>query len=194
MRLIINLVLVLLSFVLVWVLINSIREPIKFQAEKDKRENAVVERLMEIRQAQELYRSVTGNFANSFDSLNYILKTGKIATISVFGDPDDPSNANNITFDTTYSDAMIKVNEFGINLDSLPYVPYGKGVIFEIQADTITYQSTLVNVVEVGIERSKFMGPWADPRFARYDSSYKPGKKIKFGNMTAPNLAGNWER
>ena len=80
-----------------------------------------------------------------------------------------------------------------INLDSLEFIPFGEGAVFEMQADTLTYQSTLVNVVEVKTTRNKYMGKYADLRFARYDQSYNPNSIIKFGDMTAPNLAGNWE-
>ena len=194
MRLIINLVLIALAALLVWVLGSSISEPIEFQAIKKAREDAVIDRLMDIRQAQEIYRNVEGKFANSFDSLIYVLKNGKVQTISVFGDPDDPSNTDAIRYDTAYSPAMDRITEMGINLDSLPYVPFASGEKFEIQADTLTYQSTLVDVVEVGVIRKKFMGKWGDIRFARYDNSYDPNTKLKFGNMNAPNTAGNWER
>jgi len=194
MRLIINLVLVVLAFILVYVLVNSISEPITFQAERQKREDAVIKRLIDIRKSQELYRSVTGGFAHTFDTLAQVLQTGQIPTISVIGDPDDPSNLDAIKYDTSYSAAMDEVKLLGINLDSLRYVPYTGGVKFDIDADTLTYQKTLVNVVEVGVIRREFMGDWGDARFARYDASYKPGTKIKFGTMDAPNLSGNWER
>ena len=64
----------------------------------------------------------------------------------------------------------------------------------KMQADTLTYQSTNVPVVEVGVRREVFMGPYKDPRFARYDADYNPNSVLKFGNMNAPNLSGNWER
>jgi len=38
------------------------------------------------------------------------------------------------------------------------------------------------------------MGPYKDARFRRYDAGYNPKAIIKFGTMSAPNLAGNWER
>ncbi|MEL6863353.1 MAG: hypothetical protein AAFP19_02990 [Bacteroidota bacterium] len=89
---------------------------------------------------------------------------------------------------------MVKVEEYGLSLDSLSLIPFGGGKTFDIQADTLTYQKTLVNVVEVGTQKRNFMGPYADARFARYDDSYDPDEIIKFGNMNAPNTAGNWER
>ncbi|GJM32969.1 MAG: hypothetical protein DHS20C18_19700 [Saprospiraceae bacterium] len=194
MRLIINLVLLVIVAVLVWMLYSSIREPIAFNAEKQKREDAVVAKLTQIRTTQELFRSIKGGFSPTFDSLSYVLKNDRFAIIKVNGDPDDPNFTGVITYDTSYSPAIDSIKALGINLDSLPYVPYGNGAVFNIQADTITYQSTNVNVVEVGIPRKVFMGSYGDIRFARYDQNYDPNKPIKFGNMNAPNLAGNWER
>lgn len=192
MRLAINLILILMVFGLIYLLINSIKEPISFQAEKAKREKAVINKLMNIRSAQELHRSVNGKFANNYDSLRHVINTGKIQIISVTGDPDDPSNST-IIYDTTFEAASDKAKTLGIRLDSMEYVPYGNGEKFSIQADTMTYQKTLVNVVEVGTTKDKFMGKFADARYARYDDSYDPNAIIKFGSLSAPNLSGNWE-
>ncbi len=193
MRIVINLVLAIMILGLIWVLIGSIREPIAFKAEKEKRERAVVDKLMKIRTAQEAYRNITGVFAPSFDTLAQVIKTGKFMIISVIGDPDDPNFTGEIIYDTTYIPALDSIRSLGINVDSLRYVPYGMGESFDIQADTVTFQSTNVPVVEVGVRRAVFMGPFKDPRFARYDNNYDPKSVVKFGNMNAPNMSGNWE-
>ena len=194
MRLVINLLLVAIIAGLVYVLIDSIREPIAFKAEKEKREQAVVDKLMDIRTAQEAYRGITGFFAPNFDTLQEVLTNGKFAIVQVFGDPDDPTNTDAIRYDTVYKPAIDSIETLGINLDSLRYVPYTTGTKFSIQADTLTYQSTLVSVVEVGTPRKVFMGQYASPRFAKYDAGYDPNSIIKFGNMNSPNTSGNWER
>ena len=192
MRLAINLILLIIVGGLIWLLIGSIREPIRFKAEKTKREKAVGEQLATIRTAQELYRGVTGEFADNFDTLATVLKSDSFQIIQVFGDPDDPTNLDAVIYDTIYKAAMDSVMALGINVDSLRYVPYGKGTNFRIAADTLTYQKTLVNVVEVGIPYTAFMGKWGDPRFAKYDDAYNPTKVLKFGDMNTPNLSGNW--
>ena len=194
MRILINLILAVIVVGLVWVLIQSIREPIAFKAEKERRERAVVDKLMQIPTAQEAFRDITGGFAPTFDSLAYVLKNDSFAIIKVIGDPDDPNFTGEVEYDTSYSAAIDSILALGINVDSLKFVPYGRGATFSIDADTLTYQSTMVSVVEVGVRREAFMGPFADPRFARYDQKYDPKSVIKFGNMNAPNLAGNWER
>lgn len=194
MKLVINLVLAVIIVGLVYVLVQSIREPIAFKAERTRREQVVVEKLMEIRKAQEAFRDITGGFAPSFDSLKNVLTNGRFMIVQVFGDPDDPNFQGTIEYDTMYTPAIDSIRAMGINLDSLKYVPFGGGATFDIAADTITYQSTVVNVVEVGVPRKVFMGKYADPRYSKYDRSYDPNSVIKFGNMTAPNLSGNWER
>ncbi len=160
MKTIVNILLLLLIVALAYLLYDNIREPIAFQAEKSKRENAVIAKLQDIRTAQELFRSITGNFASDFDTLGDVLTNGRFMIINVMGDPDDP-NAT-FTYDTSYVPARDSIVSLGFNMDSLRYVPYGGKTVFEIAADTMTYQKTLVNVVEVGIPRKAFMGQFGD--------------------------------
>ncbi|NNE27999.1 MAG: hypothetical protein HKN16_00075 [Saprospiraceae bacterium] len=195
MRLVINIALVALIGLFIWLLISGIREPILFNSELKKRETAVTDRLKEIRSAQKIYSDVMGgSYAQNFDTLVHVLRTGRIPTVKVIGDPDDPTNLEGVTYDTTWRQAIEDANALSLNLDSLQFVPYAdKGTVFEIYADTITYQSTMVNVVEVGVNRAKYMGKFADPKYKRYDDGYDPTAFIKFGNKNAPNTTGNWE-
>jgi len=193
MRLVINLILAAVVVGLVWVLISSIQEPIAFKREKERREQAVIDRLRMIRQAQEAFRDIKDGFAPDFDSLKKVLRNDSFRVINVIGDPDDPNFTGEVTYDTFYFPAYDSIQKLGINLDSLQFVPFGAGVTFDIAADTLTYQSTLVNVVEVGTPRKTYMGRFADPSYARYDQSYNPNSVIKFGDMNKPNLSGNWE-
>lgn len=193
MKYIFNILLVLVIAALAYMLYNSIKEPIAFGAAKTKRVNAVVEKLKKIRTAQELYRGMHGDFANSFDSLAYHLRTGQIEFVKLEDDPNDPDPEKFIRT-VSYSPAIDTVKALGLgNLDSLRFVPYTNGEQFFINADTVTYQQTLVSVVEVGTKYNKFMGPFADSRYQKYDGSYDPQATIKFGDMSKPSLSGNWE-
>lgn len=194
MRILINVVLIILIIGLILALYGGIQEPIKFKAEKDRREQVVITKLMQIRTAQELFRNITEQFAPNFDTLKQVLETEKFSIVSVIGDPDDPNFKGVITYDTTYSPAIDSVRALGLNLDSLKYVPFGGGATFNIEADVIDYQSTKVPVVEVGVKRKVFMGRFGDTRFKKYDQKFNPESPLKFGNLTAPNLSGNWER
>lgn len=199
MRLIINLILVAVVALLGYLLFFGIKEPIAFGDAKKERLEAVTNRLKQIRFAQEFHRDITGKFANSFDSLQYVLRTDSFTIVKIEGDPDDP-NAEFTRIETKkpaidsiktlFADPDSKVK---IVLDSLPFVPYGNGARFSIQADTLTYQKTLVNVTEVGTQWKTFMGQYADKKYQRYDNLYFPENLVKFGDMSGPNLGGNWE-
>ncbi|MCB0519161.1 MAG: hypothetical protein H6577_05465 [Lewinellaceae bacterium] len=192
-RTIFNALMFLLILFLGYVLYAQIQEPIAFQQTKDKREQAVISQLIQIRKAQEAYRGVTGAFAPSFSALVDTLKTGKFVIVQVFGDPDDPNNKEAVRYDSTYIPAIDSVMKMGIKLDGIGIVPYGNGIEFEIHADTASYQSATVDVVEVGIPYAKFMGEFADPKYKKYDERYDPKKKIKFGDLNKPILTGSWE-
>jgi hypothetical protein len=191
MRIIANIFIVLLIGFLAWLLYSSIQEPIAFGDEKAKREKAVVNKLKKVRKAQEFYKDVTGMYANNFDSLSHVLRTGSFSEVRVTGDPDDPTAE--FELDTFYTPAYDTIEKMGWNLDSLKYVPYAEGVTFNIEADTIEYQQTKTAVVQVGVKREKFMGKYADPRFSKYDKRYDPTTLLKFGDMTKPSVSGNWE-
>jgi|SRR5690625_224507 len=196
MRIVINLILLVAIVLLGYLTYASIKAPISFKDELDRRESVVIRKLNEIRRAQNVYRDVTGgSFADSWEKLLDTLKEGELMFIRIVGDPDDPDfDADNIERDTSYMPALDTIIGMGINLDSLPIIPFSGGQTFDIDADTLTYQSTLVNVVEVGTEYSKFMGKYADPAYGRYDKNYDPKKRIKFGDMKRPTTAGSWDR
>lgn len=199
MRLIINLILIAIVALLGYLLFFGIKEPIAFGDAKKERLEAVTDRLKQVRFAQEFYRDITGNFANSFDSLKHVLTTDSFTIVKIIGNPDDPNGeftrienkkAAKDSLAILYNDPKSKIK---IVLDSLPFVPYGGGARFSIQADTLTYQKTLVTVTEVGTQWKTFMGKYADPKYQRYDNLYFPNNLVKFGDMSGPNLGGNWE-
>lgn len=192
MKVVINLVLILLIALLGYMLYNAIKDPIAFQEAKEYRKGVVVNKMEDIRTAQEMYRDIKGKFAGSFDSLAYVLRNDSIPFEQIIGDPDDPTNMELVTRTVTYSSAYDSIRVLGINLDSLRYVPFAGGKTFEIAADTMTYQSTLTNVVEVKTFWKEFMGKYADERFTKYDNMYDPNMPMKFGDLSKPTLSGNW--
>jgi len=196
MKNIISLVLVAIIAFLAYALFVNIKEPIEFQDVKKARKTKVVDRLKDIRQAQEIYRLVTGEFAGNFDTLSQVIRNDSIKIVTIFGDKDNLNSTEEfrevITYKSAIDSLMSKAPK--MNLDSLRYIPFTDGGKFSISADTMTYQSTLVSVVEVGTRWKNFMGKYASKKYSKYDNSYDPDKMLKFGDMGAPNLAGNWER
>jgi len=194
MKRLINLVLIALVGVLIYALYDSIREPIAFKNAKESREQVVQEKLTRIRVAQEAFRDITGVFASSFDTLAQVLNTGKFTIINVNGDPDDPNFTGEVTYETILrpaKDSML--NKLGVSdFMSLATVPFGNGTAFEMEALEIEYQGTKVPVVQVSTPYATFMGEFSSRRFTKYDQKYDPSNPLKFGNLNAPSLAGNW--
>ncbi len=193
MKYLINVLLLLAILGTGYLLVNGINEPIAFKAEQERRKNVVAERLSQIRDCQEIYRNIHGNFAPDFDSLIMSLKTDSIPFIQVFEDPNDPTNEDKYVYKTIYTNALDSINAMGIKLDSLPYVPFANNLKFEFYADTMTYQKTLVSVTEVGTRWKNFMGKYGNAKYQKYDDRYEPEAMIKFGDQNSPNLSGNWE-
>jgi len=194
MKYIINIILLVAIVVAGYLLYSGINEPIAFNAQKEARKDAVADRLTQIRESQEVYRSITGAFAHNFDTLIQVLKVDSIPFVQVFEDPEDPTNESKYVYKTLYTNALDSITSMGINLDSLKYVPYAsRGTTFDFYGDTMTYQKTIVSVTEVGTRWKNFMGKYSDPKYRKYDQSYDPERMIKFGDRNSPNLGGNWE-
>lgn len=190
MKSVISIVLFLASIFLMYLLFLNIQEPIKFQKELETRETKVIKKLEDIRKAQEYYKDITGKYANSFDSLKYVLQTDSFSIIKVEGDPDDPTSKFIKT--VIKRSAMDSIKSVGLDISDLASIPFTDNDKFSIEADTLTYQSTLVNVTQVGTRYKNFMGPFASKKYSKYDNSYDPDKMLKFGDMSSPNLSGNW--
>lgn len=192
MRIAIGSLLLLLNVFLGYTLYKNIQEPIAFAEVKDAREDTVAAKLQNIRTAQEIYKTITGEFAPTFDTLSQVLKVDSIPFVSTANDPDNPGE---FIETKTFSSAIDSIRALNIDLDDLRYVPYtDNGKEFAIDADTMTYQQTLVSVVQVGTRWKEFMGKYADPKYSKYDNSYNPDHLLKFGDMNAPNVSGNWDQ
>ena len=89
MKKIIQIGLSVLILVLGYILISNIRRPINFQNQYEARKKVVVERLKEIRALQVAFKSVRGQYTDSFDTLTNFYKTGQMQTLISYGSLDD---------------------------------------------------------------------------------------------------------
>jgi hypothetical protein len=145
--------------------------PINFDKQKDIREKAIIARLIDIRKAQQEYRSVhEGAYTASFDTLIHFVKTAKLPFIMKIGSLTDDQLNNGMTEqkamdlinkakktnnwtevekaglqnfrrDTMWVAVMDTIFEKGFNPDSLQFVPYGNGAKFEMAIRKDTTQS-----------------------------------------------------
>ena len=136
--------------------------PINFDETKKAREKEIIARLIDIRKAQQEYRTLhQGAYTDNFDSLIDFVKTAKLPFIMKVGTLTDDQLNNGMTEkkamdiinkakrtnkwdevekeglqnfrrDTMWVAVMDTIFAKGFNPDSLPYVPYGNGAKFEL--------------------------------------------------------------
>lgn len=162
MKTVINLVLAACAISLVYICYGSIMGPINFDETKKAREKEIIARLIDIRKAQQEYRTLhQGAYTDNFDSLIDFVKTAKLPFIMKVGTLTDDQLNNGMTEkkamdiinkakrtnkwdevekeglqnfrrDTMWVAVMDTIFAKGFNPDSLPYVPYGNGAKFEL--------------------------------------------------------------
>lgn len=74
---------------LVWVTVKSIQKPVEFNNEVAARSQVAIQRLKDIRTLQVAYKSVTGKFNSSIDSLKQFYENGKMEIVMQIGSMDD---------------------------------------------------------------------------------------------------------
>ena len=162
MKTVINLVLAACAIGLVYICYGSIMGPINFDETKKAREKEIIARLIDIRKAQQEYRTLhQGAYTDNFDSLIDFVKTAKLPFIMKVGTLTDDQLNNGMTEkkamdiinkakrtnkwdevekeglqnfrrDTMWVAVMDTIFAKGFNPDSLPYVPYGNGAKFDL--------------------------------------------------------------
>jgi hypothetical protein len=211
MRRVIQVLFVLIIIVLVYLIIESIMKPIRFNKEVDIREQAAISRLIEIREAQKAYKDVYKKYTGSFDTLIAFIDTGSFTVVKAIGDIPEEW-LDELGFEKAREKALnegvisrepIQVpvldSLFGpkFPVDSLRYVPYTVGVTFTMQAGQLLTSSNLtVQVVEAYTLYDDLLNGLDKQLIVNYkDERMKlvGFEGVKFGSMEEGTLTGNWE-
>ena len=191
MKIVIHLILFLVSLGLMYAVYSTIKEPIQFKTQYNKRSMAVVDKLKDIRTAQKLYRGVTDTFATNFDDLENVLTTGQFEIVQVTGDRDVLGSV--VSYDTLYIAAKDSLAAIKLDVKSLRKVPFSENKQFEIYASQVDQQGITIPVVEVSTKWGEFMGDYGTAYYSKYNRNYSPSNSLKFGSRRKANLSGNWE-
>ena len=98
MRKVLNALLAVAALVLVWMLYRSIMGPIEFDEQKKIRDAKVIERLKDIREAQQAFRNMhDGKYAGSFEELIDFVENSKMPMIMKVGTITDDQMEKGIT-------------------------------------------------------------------------------------------------
>jgi phosphoribosyl-AMP cyclohydrolase len=187
---------------------RSIRTPLEFTAEKDKREKAIIARLVDIRKAQIEYKNVNKVHAGSFDDLIKFLDEKELPFLIKEGVLTDEQLEKGMTEKEAVKKGLIRRDTFwmlakdtlfgkGYAAGEIRYVP-GTQVQFDMDTATLLSGSGYsINVFEVSVKFDEYLDDLNKQELLNLDD--KANKQNKFpglrvGSLTEiNNNAGNWE-
>lgn len=184
-KLIVNLLLTVVVLGMAYYLYHIIQEPIIFERNKKKREEVLIQRLKDIREAQLAYKDLTGKFAMKWDDLIDSVKYAQFPQIKIIGNPDDTTQA--VIYDTTFIPLKSRVFADDYVVDSLKYIPFTGGKeLMTINAGQIKVNKVDVQVFEINCPEHKLLNglnkDYIDPDFI-----------YRVGSMNQATYSGNWE-
>lgn len=187
---------------------RSIMTPIEFNKEKDLRENAIKERLIDIRKAQIEYKNKYKVHAANFDELAKFLKDDKLPFLIKEGVLTDEQLEKGMTEKEAVKKGLIKRDTvwvtavdtlFGANYNvaDMRNVPY-TNVQFSMDTATLTSGSGYtVKVFQCGVLYDDYLGDLDKQLvFNLKDKAEKTNKYpgLRVGSLEEiNNNAGNWE-
>lgn len=147
-KIIVNSALALCTIGLVAACIWSVVSDINFEEEKSEREQKVIAALMQIRDAEEMYKMTYRDYCGDIDSLIDFVKNGKtVGKILKEGDITDEMVEQGITEDDAVRQGLIKRDTTWITVgdtlhiadpDRMKYVPVGKeGAIIQLRKNSL---------------------------------------------------------
>lgn len=181
--------------VLVYFIYESVMEPVRFRQEVQHREARIINRLKDIREVQRSHRSRYQRFATDLDSLVKFYKTDSLPLIMAIGSvPDTLTEAEAVRLgivqrDTIWvavKDSLLRQARYPI--DSLPYVPFGRGQRFVMEAGSIERGMVQLPVFEATVQPFVYLSDLENWRVY-----YTREEGLRVGSMAEAVLDGNWE-
>ena len=228
MKAVLNIVLAAIAVFLLYICYESVMGPVRFEEEKGIRDKAVQARLLDIRKAQAEYSNTHDRqYTDNFDSLIYFVKNQKLPLVFKKGvlsdaqlesglteakamaiinkakktgkyDEVKKNGLENFSRDTTWVAVIDTIFPKGFNADSLRYVPYGKGVQFQMDTlPQIARSGAPICLLEVKTPYEVYLGDLDKQEIINLKDQQEQLNKycgLKIGDLeTANNNAGNWE-
>ncbi|MCQ2118532.1 MAG: hypothetical protein MJY84_01265 [Bacteroidales bacterium] len=136
LKTILSIVLLVCIFGLVYLIYDSIMQPVRFNKDSDARQKVAIQQLKDIRDLQVAYKGVTGRFTASFDTLKQFYNAGEMSVLMQIGSRDD-------SLAVAHTNDVKKANK-GIKDDGLYklYLAGDKNLVFQIQ-NKIAVKDTL---------------------------------------------------
>lgn len=198
---IINIALTLVAILLVYLVFDSIRQPVAFENTRRTRESEVIQNLKDIRSTQTLFKQTYNRYTADFDSLVEYVKTGKLPVVNIIPDPTDTTFTKTINDTVDFisvSDSLFK-NRVNFNVNDLRYIPFSDKEEFELQAGFITRGGLRVAVFEAKAPYKSYLND-SDKKFRQRVNNLRAEQEdlgkyagLKVGSMDEASTNGNWE-
>ncbi|MBE9510935.1 MAG: hypothetical protein IMY71_08670 [Bacteroidetes bacterium] len=208
MRIVIKILLGVAIIILGYLVVESIMEPIRFNKEKKKREDATIQNLKDIRTAQIAYKAKYTKYTGSFDTLINFVKFDSFPVVMAIGRISDSLWEKGVTEkeaikmgiiirDTSYVSVLDSIFSETYPIDSLRFIPYCREEFFLDAAKIETASKVKVNVFEAHVLNSILLHGLNKQLIINYSAERKKitgFKGLKVGSLEeATNNAGNWE-
>ncbi len=195
---VIKVVLAVIIVVLAYLIYESIMSPVRFNKATNSREAKVIARLIDLRTSEQFFKREHNRYTASFDTLIQFLTKGEIPVVKMIPDPNDTTFTKTISDTLGYvkvADSLFK-NRPNFVLDSLRYIPFSDGTVFEIAAGQVDRSGLKVGVYEIKAHYSTFLKGLNRQQVvnlikSKEDIDRYPGLKV--GSMEEPSTDGNWE-
>lgn len=206
MKTILQIVLWIVCVVFAYLIYQSVNGPIEFKKVRQERFQAVIDKLKDIRDAQEAYKSVNGKYAGNFESLIKFVDTGSY-TITQQRDSSfmryDKVYQIELQVDTIVIDTLGFVNvKDSLFKDNPAYknmmdVPYGQNnEKFELKADIIDKSGYRAPVFEAKVKKDVILydqpGDLMSQENTRNSVEEVNGEFITVGSLVDVSTNGNW--
>lgn len=208
LSIIINIALFVVIVFLALKVVKSIKAPIEFSKEQRARETKIVERLIDIRNAEVLYKNINSKYTDNFDTLIHFCQVAEIPIVKIVPDPTDTTFTRTINDTIGFVKVMdsIKAGRSAFNINDLKFVPFSEPMQqFELEAGAIHRNGIDIPVFEA---RTPYEVYLAQPSAAFTDKEWNQRRDnakaeresidryagLKVGSMNEATTDGNWEK
>ena len=148
---ILSVVLFLVCIGLVYLIYQGIMEPVNFNKEKARREAVAIQRLKDIRDLQVAYKSVTGRFVSTVDSLCDFYKKGEMKVVMQVGSKDD-------SLAMAHTEAVKKANRKITPADLYKmYLAGDKNLVFAVESKIAVKDTLFHNRTDFVVDSLKYI-------------------------------------
>ncbi|MGB0838986.1 MAG: hypothetical protein ACPGXL_02540 [Chitinophagales bacterium] len=189
LKIILTIALLAASAYLGYSLYKTIEEPIMFEAEQTLRDDAAINKLKLVRQAELAYKLKNGTFTGGFDTLINFIKTDSFEVVKQLGDPNDSTIV--VKTQISYRTILDSLFDNDSNMaEDLINVPFVAGEQFYLQAQIIVKNEVELPAFQCGVPYETLYKGAGQRKY--YTTLL--GEDLRVGDLQEGTTAGSWDK